>query len=44
VEVAVVGGRGEGEQQTADFRHGERDQALSAPFLPSFAWSRVTSK
>jgi hypothetical protein len=44
VDAAAVGGRGEGEQQAADFRHGERDQALSAPFLLSFAWSRVTSK
>jgi hypothetical protein len=44
VEAAAVGGLGEGEQQAADVRHGERDQALSAPFLPAFAGSRVTSK
>ena len=43
-EVGAVGWLREHEQQAADFRHGERDQALSAPFLPSCAWSRVTSR
>ena len=43
-EVGAFGWLREHEQQTADFRHGERNQALSAPFLPSSAWSRVTSR
>lgn len=43
-KAEVVGWLGEGEQQAADFRHGERDQALSTPFFPALAWSRVTSK
>jgi hypothetical protein len=43
-KAEVVGWLGEGEQQAADFRHGERDQALSAPLFPALAWSRVTSK
>ena len=43
-EAGAFGGLGEHEQQTADFRHGERNQALTAPFLPSFAWSRVISR
>ena len=43
-EAGAFGWLGEHQQQTADFRHGERNQALRAPFLPSFAWSRVISR
>ena len=43
-EAGAVGWLREHEQQAADFRHGEGDQARSAPFLPACAWSRVTSR
>ena len=43
-EIETVRGLGEREQQTPHFRHGERDQAGSAPFCSASAWSRVTSR
>ena len=43
-QAAAVGGLGEQQQQTADFRHGEWDQVLSTPFWPSLAWRRVTAR
>ena len=43
-DAGAFGWLHEQEQQAADFRHGQRDQALGAPFLPSLAWRRVTSR
>lgn len=43
-EAAAFGWFGERQQQAADFRHSERDQADSAPFFPASAWRRVTSR
>jgi hypothetical protein len=44
LEAAAFRGFGERQQQAADFRHSERDQAGRPPFCSALAWSRVTSR
>ena len=43
-EAEAVGGLGEGQQQAADFRRRQRDQAGRPPFCSALAWRRVTSR
>ena len=43
-KAEAFGWLGQRQQQAADFRHGERDQAASAPFSSALAWSLVTSR
>jgi hypothetical protein len=43
-EAEAVGWLGQRQQQTADFRRRQRDQAGRAPFCSALAWRLVTSR